>query len=92
MPLRLYDNCIARGICCRVRWTYVIERDDARSLFYALEGKQVSAARSNDRALCANATRKCPVDQGNSRVVVGRFPVVTRRRIRLQLDSEVLSL
>ena len=92
MPLRRYDDCIAHAICCRVRWTYVIKRDDARSLFYALEGKQVSAAHSNDGALGANAASKSPIDQGNCSAVIGRFPVVACRRIRLQLDRKVLSL
>ena len=92
MPLRLYDDCIAHAIRCRVRRTYVIKRDDARSRFYALEGKQVSAARSNDGALGANAASKRPIGQGNSRVVIGRFPLVACRRIRWQLDSKILSL
>ena len=93
MPSRRYYNRVARAIRCLVRWADVVERDDARSLLGALESKQVSTARSdNRRTRGAHVACKRPVDQGYGRVVVGRLPVVACRRIRLQLDSEVLSL
>ena len=68
------------AIRCLVRWADVVERDDARSLRDALEGKILRSGHA-DKMIRVGTADKHAARKRQCCAVELRFPVVPRRRI-----------